>query len=327
MTKILKGQATDLSEYTGLESFEVTLIKSFVSRKYNNAMVDEAFVIDPNFKSFRHLIRPSLLKHFIDFLQHLVLVKRVEENNKFVFKHTTSYLYTKFAANQNLKFNNLTENEYYLYYFDEYAKRMGAKISEFFDPLKNQSNINKKIKSLNTDYLLRILNCKKFKADFFEYLNTDFVDHYLSAIYKKMERMLHYLETKMEETTPDKHDELLRDFIRHKINQRWCKIPWTASEVISAVSHFKSYFNSMLTDKTPIKPKHLQNIPSSKNLSVGHLHLMSKPVSYKPFIQQTKTKHYDIQSIGIIMDYKRPKKVSLSIFDPDSLYLKFKRGN
>ena len=334
MTRILKGDEIK-EEDLDLENFELALLTSLLHRKYNNATVEENSVIDPKFANFTDLIedrklrynidflsiedkpsRVATLKKFVDFIQNLKLIKRIEENNKFVYKHTTSYLLTQFVFQNNLKFNANTENLYYQHYFTDHAKTMNLNVSDFCDPLKTNVKGTRKAKSLNTDYLLRILTCDKYREEFFRYLQSGFEDHYLSATYKKLERMLATLEDRLTSSSVDEHDSILKDFIKTKVNHRWCKIPWNKSEVGSAVEHFYGYFSDLLARR----PVNMIKVGVSKLKGVKQYN--HKEVTNQPMksgiceLKKEKEKRLDIEAVGTIMSYKKAKKYSLSLFEP-----------
>ena len=340
MTKILRGDPIQQEEFD-LEPFEITLLTSLMDRKYNNTTIQDDMIIDPKFNKFMNLIenrklnynvdflsiedplvRAETMKEFVDFIQSLQLVKRIEENNKFVYKHTTSYLLTQFVNKNDLKFNNTSENLYYQYYFGDYAKYTGLNIVDFCDPLKTHVKGSRNAKSLNTEYLLRILSCTKYKEEFFNYLQTDFEEHYLSAIYKKLERMLTVLEERWAKASENKHEHILNEYINKKIKQRWCKIPWTRSEVQAAVSHFICYFSNLLsrqklhTNKTPLRKLNTSRIISNPPFSIKN----DKEVKCTDLLHRKVSNHI-IQPIGTILNYKKVKKYSLSLFEPSDLIL------
>lgn len=335
MTRILRGKPTELSDFE-LEPFEITLLSNLLMRKYNNSNIEDDIIIDTSFNEFTTFIHEKklrysidllatedtthqiqTLKKLVDFIKSLKLTKRVEENNKFIYKHTTSYLLTRYVFDNNLKFNTATENLYYDFYFRDHAATIGLNVADFCDPLKTSLIGTNKAKSLNTDYFLKILGCEKFRIEFFKYLSDGFEDHYLSATYKKLERMLVVLEEAWKQSGPEDHNEVLNNFIKKRINHRWCKIPWSKSEVSSAINHFLRYFNELLS-RTSINSrknlvkiyKNLTSQISTKNIDANDVDVIRETINEK------KRTSIDIQPIGVIINYKRVKKHSLSLFEP-----------
>lgn len=343
MTKILRGESTHSIDYE-LSSMESTLLNGLLFRKYNNSTISDSAVISPIFNDYLGFIDGAKLrfshdftdminstKIFTDFLQSLNISKRIEENNKFVYKHTTSYLITQFVFHHDLKFNSATENLYYQNYFSAYANKWNMDITDFCDPLKTTLKGVKKVKSLNTDYLVRILKCDKYRVDFFRYLRNGFEDDYLSATHKKLERLLFVLEERLQSTPTDDHEKILHDFIRTKINHRWCKIPWSRSEVRSAINHFIGYFTELLSRNSIYKSDTTgDKFKTSIDLNIQDE--ISKEV-VSPVLElpnSKKNKDYlRIQHVGIILNYKKVRKHSLSLFSASdiSMMCKVVRGN
>lgn len=192
------------------------------------------------------LKKNSQLESIIQLIKFSKPSKRVEENNKFVYKHTNAYLYSKFVTTNKLTFSKESENFFYEHYFAEYAAKIALSIDNFCDPVRICAKSRKEIKSLNTEYLLRILGCEKYRIDFFEYVQTEFVSDYLSAICKKIARLLMPLENRLRAAKTYNQKEVALQFIKAKIESKWCKIPWSYEEVNMATSHFILYFNKLL---------------------------------------------------------------------------------
>lgn len=342
MTRILKGEPIESSDYL-LKSFEMVLITHLVFRKYHNSTIEDNTIIDEKFNEFNKLIEEnrliltvdfidtsnheefsSQMKKFIDFLQSLNICKRVEENNKFVYKHTTSFLLTQFVYDNDLKFNSASEHIYYQHYFGSYATSKGLKVGDFCDPLKTKLRTTRKTKSLNTDYILRILGCDLYKKEFFKYLYKGFEEDYLSATYKKLQRMLIVLDDNLNSAATQDQDKILREFIRTKINHRWCKIPWNRSEVKAAVAHFVNYFGEMMARRTINHRKIMGNCKNVNSfIVISNSSDVESNSNMKKVEQFIQTKH-SFQSVGTILFYPKRRISSLSLFEPSNLYLMFK---
>ena len=340
MTKILKGYPIQKEEFV-LEPFEITLLTSMMERKYNNTTIQDDMIVDNKFNKFMNLIddrklnynidflsiedplvRTETMKNLVDFIQSLKLIRRIEDNNKFVYKHTTSYLLTQFVNKNDLKFNNTSENLYYQCYFGDYAKNTDLNIFDFCDPSKTHVKGSRNAKSLNTEYMLRILSCTKYKEKFFNYLQTDFVEHYLSAIYKKLEGMLMVLEERWARAPEHKHEHILTEYIDTKIKQKWCKIPWSHTEVQASVSHFICYFsNLLLRQKLQTNKTQLRKLNSAKIIQNPQFSIKNDNEVKCTDLSRRSISKITIQHIGTILNYKKAKKYSLSLFEPSDLIL------
>lgn len=344
MSRILRGETTQLADYD-LEPLENTLLTSLLSRKYNNSTVDENSVLNQEFSCYASFVREgrlrcqlnlseaedkqarqTLMKSFVDFLQHLKLTKRVEENNKFVYKHTTSYLITQFVFEKNLRFSTTTEALFYQFYFEDHANARGLSAMDFCDPLKTNVKNSRKAKSLNTDYLLRILSCEKYRIEVFKYLEGGFEEDYLSATFKKLERLLLSLEESLAKCCPEDESRILSQFIDTRINHRWCKIPWSRSEIRTAIDHFFSYFSEMLMRRQSTVRKNasfrFRNWNDYKVLSLSSLSHKSGSSCEG---RSNRTHTVEIQSLGVIFSHKKTKKYTFALFgpsEPNTLYSK-----
>lgn len=335
MTKVLTGEEVELQDFA-LEGYEVRLFECLVARKFNNSNVEEHSDVPERFNNFCHFVdnkkliftmsfstipdpeeRCRTMKSFIDFLQNLKLTKRVEENNKFVYKHSTSYLLTQYVLQNNLKFNSATEGSYYSYYFGDHATKHSLDVSDFCDPLKTSIKGCRKAKSLNTDYILRILTCEKFRADFFKYLYDGFERDYLSATYKKLERMLMVLENRLQPADAAAHDAILDHFIESKINHRWCKIPWCKNEVSASIAHFVKYFSDLLSKTLHTASKgSMSRLHAPSGLEIWSGRGMISQVSAFSIGDNTRCRNIEITSIGTILNHKRVKRHSLALYAP-----------
>ncbi len=94
--------------------------------------------------------------------------KRVEENNKFIYKFTIKKLKLKIYNEYALEPSMKSEEFFYSYYFGEQAQKLDLKLEEFKDPLLvHESN-----KTLNKIFLKKIFQSSRFKRDFMSCLET-----------------------------------------------------------------------------------------------------------------------------------------------------------
>lgn len=338
MARILRGEVTQTADFE-LSDAETRLLAHLLNRKYNNVNVEEQVAVDPFLRASGISIEDRKLRYFVDFMtagdakqradtmkrvvdftQLLKISKRVEENNKFIYKHTTSYLLSQFVTRNSLKFGPLTETAYYEHYFSEHAATVGVSVSDYCDPLKTTLKSTSKAKSLNTEYLTRILSCDKFRGDFFGYLERGFEDHYVSAIYKKMERMLGALEAQWSIASPERYGAILEEYVKNKINHRWCKIPWSKSEVGSAVRHFLKYFNNLLDRSSETTRRGAADRLPAPTLQPSAILSGDRCLDEKLLcsIEQRKSA-VSIQTLGTILSHKKVKKHTLSLFEPSEI--------
>ena len=157
--------------------------------------------------------------------------KRVEENNKFVYKLTLKKLRNKFYKKRNLKNNKRTELLFYRYYFQNDAKLKSRNLKDFYDPL----NIKETKKTLNNTFLKLIFQTEKFKKNFLDILNTKFKRSYMKTIPNKINKLFQKLEIDCEKLGKN---IAVMNYVKFVKKVKRFKLPWFVAEVDMSIVAF-----------------------------------------------------------------------------------------
>jgi hypothetical protein len=168
--------------------------------------------------------------------------KRVEENNKFIFKIIMFEIKNEFCQQQGLTLNKETETAFYNYYFLETSQQLGRPMNHFYDPLYRVALTNDEFKSINSGYLKLIFQSERLRARFESYLEDNFLDRYRRISEEKIKGVLRPLETAL--NTKKKvsiTNEIYENFTSRLRRSRKCKLPWTQVEVQKAMNQFRAF--------------------------------------------------------------------------------------
>ena len=186
--------------------------------------------------------RSELLKQINDLLYNHKSGKRVEENNKFIYKYTIKYLKKQFYTRNGLRSSKYSELLFYDHYFKSTASQLKIPLEDFYDPLYRTSIKNPSFKTVNNRYLSLIFSSIHFKADFFGFLKEDFKDTYLTLLPLKIKKLLKKLENDIKKSKSPSicTDDIVENFIDRIRRNHKCKLPWTYREVANALAQFAS---------------------------------------------------------------------------------------
>lgn len=166
--------------------------------------------------------------------------KRVEENNKFIYKYTMKYMKKLYFLKHNLKNSQPNEQSFYEHYFKQTAETMRVPLEHFYDPLYKTLNKNPAFKTINNKYLKLIFSSTAFKNEFFEFVKVSFAETYCEMVPNKLNKFFKKLRNDLNNMKNScTSDELVNDFAIKLQKNRKCKLPWTNREVICAVNQFK----------------------------------------------------------------------------------------
>ncbi len=175
--------------------------------------------------------------------------KRIEENIKFIFKHSMKYLKERFKSLSFPLNSDESSLDFYHYYFKEVAEATGMSYDAFQDPLNCKNKKSSQMpKTLNNEYLQLLFRSRPFLRDFKSYIaNNHMIGDYMKTIPKKFEKLL----LKWERISDGKIDKKI---FKEKLNEyffknKQCKLPWTVNEIISAVSYFLNMMKSFQGSK------------------------------------------------------------------------------
>lgn len=219
-----------------LATSELELLKEVINKKFGSTFKDASSFFDTNKDQSELLDRVNkmLLKH--------KSAKRVEENNKFIYKYTMKYLRKQFYAKKGLKNSKTTEIMFYEHYFSQISEQNNMKLDNFFDPLYKTLNKNPSYKTINNKYLSLIFSSTHFKCDFFDFLKFNFKNTYNQMVPFKLKKFFKKLRSDVVSTQAslDSKEDLLKKFTDKLRYNRKCKLPWTYKEIACAIAQFAS---------------------------------------------------------------------------------------
>lgn len=179
--------------------------------------------------------------------------KRVEENTKFIFKHTLKRLKTDFFERQeNEDGPAASEEAFYDHYFG--AIKGELPLEAFFDPLnQKQRRPANSPKTLSLNYIELVFSSPSFRADFERYIGhpnpekSEFLSEYSSTVNSKLQKTLYAWEKKFDKAACA--SEAGKEMIDYFEKNHQCKLPWTKAEVLAAVRVFIELINQTLEAK------------------------------------------------------------------------------
>ena len=224
-------------EDLSLSEAETNLLIEIVNKKFGikrTPNISEGRQIQPS-------DRETLVNEINGYIHAHVSTKRIEENNKFVYKYTFKYLRHQFYVRKGLQKSSENERLFYAYYFENSANDLKMPIENFFDPLYKVCNKNPFFKSINNKYLGLIFSSQLFKIDFFGFLRRYFKNTYFMIINSKLRKFFKKLRLDIMSDRSGQFVNMLVDrFVEKLRKNKKCKLPWTVEEVSNALIHFQS---------------------------------------------------------------------------------------
>ena len=164
--------------------------------------------------------------------------KRIEEKIKFIYKNTLKSLKNKYINENNFRKNKKSIESFYKFYFEDLAKKLNISLNSFYDPLNHKEG--SKQKSLNFKFLKLVFCSKKFKNDFFKYLNCIFKIIYQKILIKKIDSFFYKIEKKYS----DQSDETKNVQMKNYLKNNKVKFAWSFIEIDDAREFFMKKINS-----------------------------------------------------------------------------------
>lgn len=179
--------------------------------------------------------------------------KRVEENTKFIFKHTLKRLKTDFFESQGAGNGSAaTEEAFYDHYFGVIKGKLP--LEAFFDPLnqKQRRPVNSP-KTLSLNYIELVFSSPSFRANFERYIGhpnpeeSEFLSEYSSTVNSKLQKTFYAWEKRFDKANCA--SEAGREMLDYFEKNHQCKLPWTKAEVLAAVRVFLELINQTVEAK------------------------------------------------------------------------------
>lgn len=235
ISKLFKQKCLSYDDLS-LSFNEFKLFVEIFNKKYlNEKAIDNKLIsLDPGYKiEFLQKINKALQSHSSR--------KRVEENNKFIFKYAVKVLKTRFFKQRKIIATQENEIRFYKHYFEETARVLERPLDHFFDPLYKTVNRNTEYKSINSKYMSIVFASKEFKGEFFNFLRNELYDHYMKNIDKKIAKTLKKLKYTLYkgENNTEAIDSIFEENLKALKKNKKCKLPWTHVEIESALEQFE----------------------------------------------------------------------------------------
>jgi hypothetical protein len=166
--------------------------------------------------------------------------KRKEENIKFVFKWIMKRMRKSFREVVPGPPNDF--RDFYKHFFEEKSLKQRISIETYYDPTNIDKHTNKTdllYKSINTDYLRHVFECKKFRDEFIMNLDTcDVVAEFAKKLEKKIEKLLSRWDKQHLKLSMVQLEAKVHDYFKKSLR---CKLPWTLKEAEQAISFFRKF--------------------------------------------------------------------------------------
>jgi hypothetical protein len=177
LEQIFSGKIIHLDHFE-LKLYESSLIHCVMKLSFSKMFKHYEKTKKPNkvmtVKNIRnYLEKVDILQLCSDTLRKdFFLVKRKEENLKFIMKNTIKYFRKQFFKNYGYKTSMEHEIEFLNFYFKNHIETYKAPVNVFSDPLNNTMVKNPKYKTLSNEYLARVFGISLFKNMFYFHLEN-----------------------------------------------------------------------------------------------------------------------------------------------------------
>lgn len=225
--KIFKGEELEMGDL-GFGFHEFNVFRGFVGKKFKNCEIDKA-----DEDNYNTEFKEKVIGEINPLLNQNKSTKRIEENNKFVFKTALDHIKNNFFQSENLKNNKYGELRFYKKYFSGISESKNININNFFYPLYRPSLKNRAFKSINSRYLDLVFESGEFLKEFKTFMENDLKADHINSIKERVDEILGSLE---EEKDVGKFEKFVEDFERKKR----LKLPWSIVEAENAIEQFKS---------------------------------------------------------------------------------------
>ena len=180
---------------------------------------------------------------WIDSFKEEASTRRFEENINFIFKLAFKKLKNYLLKKNRISFyNKKFDGQFYEHYFRETADRLKIDIKAFHDPLNNKG----KLKTLTSEYFKLLFNSSAFQTDFVNYITCETIKvDYQTTLRRKIRHLLLKFDNLFgteDQTAIRTGVEKAQTYFR---KNRQCKLPWTNTEILTAVNTFIHMIKSL----------------------------------------------------------------------------------
>lgn len=160
--------------------------------------------------------------------------KRFEENIKFIFKITFRKLKLNLLKQFHINvYSKKFDDQFYEFYFGNLVRSGKYQMDDFYDPLNTKNNL----KTLNNDYLALVFESPAFKKDFISYISGEEIQlDYQKTIKRKLAHLLSKFDRFFYSNNQEQGILKVQKYFR---KNKQCKLPWTQTEICTAVNTFK----------------------------------------------------------------------------------------
>jgi len=132
--------------------------------------------------------------------------------------------------------------QFYAYYFRDVADKLKISIEDFckrLDPKKAS-------KTLNNDFLRQIFSSPSFKEDFMDYVDgKEIIADYQANLQRKIRHILAKFDHMFDIENPEMVLVGIENVQKYFRKNRQCKLPWTFTEITTAINTFKFVVRSL----------------------------------------------------------------------------------
>lgn len=226
-------------ERLDLDDIELKLIKTILSRKFNDEKVNTVL------NEINDLNDTGLLYKLSATINTLNLEKRKDEIIKFFYKQTLKQL--KKRMNVPYKGNDPSKELFFWeHYFKQTSDEKMIPLNEFYDPLNNRRIKNPSYKNLKNGYLALVFNNELFRKDFMNYVDNTLKFVYQRKVFSKFKKMMKPIRSKVKKAKDGSYSVSVSKFLVKIEQSKNFKFPWTNKEIDEGISLFKEHIRHIL---------------------------------------------------------------------------------
>ena len=228
LIEIFRGKNINL-KVQSLKLSEFQVIVKTLQKKYD-LRIFQLFLEKTNKENLNEAI--SELEKIIYDKPINVSRKRIEENNKFIYKNSIKIMKKLFYIAKRLPKSKSSEADFYQYYFKEISLRKDISLENFIDPL----NCKRNVKTLNNKFLSLIFSSENFKNDFKKVMINELFFNYEKLILRKFVKFFEKFDNQYNSSFD--FEVLCGNVIKYLKDNKRIKFPWDKNEIENAIFRF-----------------------------------------------------------------------------------------